>query len=759
VPAALNGVTVVDFGQYIAGPLTGMLLADQGAEVVHIDPPGGPRFDTPANTVWGRGKHSIQLDLQSAGGRRTAQTLIREADVVIENFRPGVMDRLDLGPDKSGAVNRGLVYCSLPGFGSRDPRASVPGWEIVVQAAAGVLPNAVGDPAVSAVPVSSVYAAFYGSVSVAMALIARQRDGLGQWIEVPLFDATLAAHGFRVQRIHAQPPLPEAPDDPMSGIHGWMGAYRCRDNRYVFFHPGNKHARRFVELLGAGRWDDDPQREARIRELFLGRTSAEWEALGEAMGTEVATFLTTAEWLHSPHARAAGLVVEIADPTRGPVLQPGVQVHLSRTPGSAGRASPRWESAVTAKAVRACTTAAAGRAAESAAAIGRTHPDGANRSPLAALDRIKVVELSILLAGPTCGRTLAEFGAEVVKIESPVGRDTPAAWIPSYRAFHVDVNRGKRSAIVNLKNPGGLELFWRLVADADVLVQNYRPGVLDQLGIGYEAVRARNPRVIYASINTYGPHGPWRARPGHEHLGQASSGMAERFGGDGVPAFQNVRAICDHGTGLMAAYAIGLALFERERSGQGQHVTAALAATGLVLQAPFAYDFPGRTWDEPRGPAALGSSVLQRLYRAQDGWFAVGCGAGQRDDLLRAAGLGSQQAVAAVQGTLEEAFAREPAAAWCQRLAAAGLGAHPMLSVTEVVKDESLRRYGLIVTRGHQELGEVDQLAPIARLSRTPTRIGAPSTPLGSDVRDIAAQYGLSEELPRLVEQGAVLLV
>ena len=748
----------MDFGQYIAGPLTGMLLADQGAEVIHIDPPGGPRFDTPANSVWGRGKRNTQLDLRSARGRRTAQTLVREADVVIENFRPGVMDRLDLGPDKSGAVNRGLVYCSLPGFGRHDPRASVPGWEIVVQAAAGVLPDAAGRPAVSAVPVSSVYAAFYGSVSIAMALIARQRDGLGQRIEVPLYDATLAAHGFRVQRIHAQPPLPEAPDDPTTGIHGWMGAYRCRDDRYVFFHPGNKHARRFVELLGASHWDEDRHREARIRELFLSRTSVEWEALGEAMGTEVATFLTTAEWLHHPHARAAGLTVEIADPTYGQMLQPGVQVHLSRTPGSAARASSRREPAPSAKALRAHTATAADPAAD-AGATRSTHPGGDNGSPLTALDGIKVVELSILLAGPTCGRTLAEFGAEVVKIESPAGRDTPAAWIPSYRAFHVDVNRGKRSAIVNLKTPGGLELFWRLVADADVLVQNYRPGVLDRLGIGYEAVQARNPRIVYASINTYGPHGPLRGRPGHEHLGQASSGMAERFGGDGVPAFQNVRAICDHGTGLMAAYAIALALFERERTGQGQHVTAALAATGVVLQAPFAYDFPGRTWHEPRGQAALGSSVLQRLYRADDGWFAVGGAAEQRADLLRAAGLDGQHAAATAQRALEEAFACEPAAAWCQRLAAAGLGAHPMLTVADVVKDESARKHGLIVTRRHQELGEVDQLAPIARLSRTPTRIGAPSTPPGSDVRDIVAQYGLSEELPQLVEQGAVVLV
>src|SRR5687767_4993136 len=119
---ALDGIRVIDFGQYIAGPLAAMLLADQGADVIRVDPPGGPRYDTPANATWNRGKRSIVLDLKDTANRDTARRLIESADVVVENFRPGVMDRLGLGPQAMTAANPRLIYCSLPGFASDDPR-------------------------------------------------------------------------------------------------------------------------------------------------------------------------------------------------------------------------------------------------------------------------------------------------------------------------------------------------------------------------------------------------------------------------------------------------------------------------------------------------------------------------------------------------------------------------------------------------------------------------------------------------------------
>ena len=199
----LAGVRVVDFGQYLAGPLLGMLLADQGADVVRVDPPGGPRWDTPVNAVLLRGRRNLTLDLHDERDRARAQTLVTSADVVIENFRPGVADRLGIGPSDGLARNPRLVHISLPGFGADDPRADVPGWEGVVMAATGayVVPEST-QPMFSALPLASVFAATEGALAVVGALIACERDGLGQHVEVPLFDALFdaGAAGMRMER-------------------------------------------------------------------------------------------------------------------------------------------------------------------------------------------------------------------------------------------------------------------------------------------------------------------------------------------------------------------------------------------------------------------------------------------------------------------------------------------------------------------------------------------------------------------------------
>jgi crotonobetainyl-CoA:carnitine CoA-transferase CaiB-like acyl-CoA transferase len=132
---ALDGVRVIDFGQYIAGPMTGMLLADQGADVVKVDPPGGPRWDSPANATYNRGKRSIVLDLKDSNDLESARRLVAGADILVENFRPGVMDRLGLGAETMLAANPGLVYCSMPGFAPDDPRRDIKAWEGVIGAA------------------------------------------------------------------------------------------------------------------------------------------------------------------------------------------------------------------------------------------------------------------------------------------------------------------------------------------------------------------------------------------------------------------------------------------------------------------------------------------------------------------------------------------------------------------------------------------------------------------------------------------------
>src|SRR5687768_3413785 len=200
MPGVLKDIRVIDFGQYIAGPMAAMLLGDHSADVIRIDPPGGPRWNTPANATWNRNKRSIVLDLKKDADRETARQLIASADVVIENFRPSVMDRLGVGAVAMTEANPRLIYCSLPGFGSDDPRAQVRAWEGVVGAATGAYrPSSVrpersdsgveggtARPVYTVIPYGSAYAAFLCAVTVAIALNERERSGLGQRVEIPL---------------------------------------------------------------------------------------------------------------------------------------------------------------------------------------------------------------------------------------------------------------------------------------------------------------------------------------------------------------------------------------------------------------------------------------------------------------------------------------------------------------------------------------------------------------------------------------------
>jgi crotonobetainyl-CoA:carnitine CoA-transferase CaiB-like acyl-CoA transferase len=309
---ALDGIRVIDFGQWLAGPLTALLLADQGAEVMHVDPPGGPRWQTPANATLQRGKQRLVLDLKTRADRAYAHTLIDSADVLIENFRPGVMDRLGLGWE---TVRRDrLIYCSLPGFASDDPRATMPAWEGVLAAATGTytsgatssIRDTLSQPAASAqeqprfnaLPLASEFGALAAAITIVMALIARERDGLGQRLEVPLFDAMFLAFGASGLLVNGAP-AGGRPADP------WSGTYQCRDGAMVLLNLATpRFVRRFLEATGIleawttkGYLEPDRlvhdsalwvQQRQELSALLRTRTAEEWDVLA----TEVLLPLT-----------------------------------------------------------------------------------------------------------------------------------------------------------------------------------------------------------------------------------------------------------------------------------------------------------------------------------------------------------------------------------------------------------------------------------------------------------------------------------
>lgn len=742
---ALDGIRVIDFGQWVAGPLCGMLLADQGADVVRVERPGGPAWDTPANRTWNRGKRSITLDLKAAADVAVAKKLIASADVVIENFRPGVMDRLGLGPAESLAANPRLIYCSIPGFASDDPRRGLRAWEGILGAAAATYRARLaggddGRPVYTAVPVSSVYGAFVGATSIAAALNARERDGAGQWVEVPMFDATFTAMGVVGQKVHDPSKV-----NPRGGA-GWVRQYRCKDGRWVMFHAANsRFIQQFVRAAGVEHWADeglldranfrsDPALEARLvelmSELFLTRTAQEWEDLVNAAGTPCAICRETDEWLDHPHARQSKMVIEVVDPVLGPMLQPGITPRLDVTPGAIRGPAPIPGADTEAlRAEAQGVTLAAARPAP---------PPGPLRG---ALEGVRVLDLCIILAGPTCGRTLAEFGADVIKVDAPQREGGVA--------FHTDVNRGKRSILLDLKSAEGQEVFWKLVDWADVVVQNYRAGALDRIGLGYEAVRRRKPDIIYASLNAYGHGGAWETRPGWEQLAQAATGMQMRFGGD-RPVLASF-PVNDYGTGILGAYGVLLALYHRARTGEGQQVRSALAYTAGLLQSPFFNRYEGKAWDEPRGQECLGSGPLHRMYGAADGWLFLAARPSDAVRVCEALGIESadEQSIAA-------RIAGDGVESWVARLNEAGLAAHAVLNVPALQADPWVAEHGLLITREHDGLGLVTTNGPAPRLQRNPVVPGAPASRPGADAESVLVTVGLGERLAHLRDVGVV---
>jgi crotonobetainyl-CoA:carnitine CoA-transferase CaiB-like acyl-CoA transferase len=282
--------------------------------------------------------------------------------------------------------------------------------------------------------------------------------------------------------------------------------------------------------------------------------------------------------------------------------------------------------------------------------------------------------------------------------------------------------------------------------------------MLARLGLCYEDVRQRKPDIIYASINAFGHIGPWAERPGHEQFAQATTGMQERFGGDGPPTIQP-NPINDYGTGFMGAYAVALALLHRQRTGEGQHVDTALAYTAMLHQSPFMQAYTGKRWDEPRGQDSLGSGPLHRAYQARDGWFFVGARQEDAPRLAAVHGLGDLTSLRgeALEQALETHFRTDTVAHWVERLTAAGIGAHRHIADLEtLMQDPWVTAHGLSLTREHDAMGLVTTCGPVPRLSRTPIRIGQPAPKPGADGPAILAEMGLGERLEGLIEAGVV---
>jgi len=690
----LDGVRVLDFGQYVAGPMAATLLADAGAEVTRIEPPGGPWFTDPGNAYLLRGRAATHvLDLKSAAGRSRALALAAEADVLIENFRPGVMARLGLDAGTCLGLNRGLVYCSLPGFSELDERAGLAGWEGVVMAAGGAYSRGgvTGEmPDFPSLPLASCFAAAITALSACAALIARERDGgLGQRVEIPLSDALLEGSGILTTRVEKQVPM-------RGGVFA-PGLYRSRDDQVMCFTSGVfRHLAGLARVSGNEAWIEDGSLDwaalrtdpeapaawrAKLVSLFATREADEWEALLRPAGIPIAKLRTTREWLREPAAAAAGCVVEQDDGTGRPLrtlrravdFEPAAPVPLS--PGFAG--------------------------------LPGAPP----------LTGTKVLDLCRVVAAPTVTRLLTDLGAEVIKVDIDPAEARSAYDEP---LFHVYLNRGKKGVILNLKTPGDRQRFDALVTDADMLVTNVSAGRLPGTGLSDDALRQLNPALVFTYLNLYGVTGPWAGFKGYAEIANCAIGVSSLTAGwatapSGAPPVNDPPwPYTDSMAGVLAAFGAVAALYDRGRRGQVYRVNTSLAQTALLEQMPFAVD--SADVDPFRGRDT--SSATYRIYQAADRPVFVAIAAGDLPEALRRLGAAAADDLGAriAAGPAEDCLR-----ALCFGRSAASLVETPAATMAP---GSFWARRGLRLERPSEDFGTVITQAPVARFARTPAVAG-----------------------------------
>lgn len=390
-----------------------------------------------------------------------------------------------------------------------------------------------------------------------------------------------------------------------------------------------------------------------------------------------------------------------------------------------------------------------------------------------ALSRFRVLDLSRVRAGPTCVRMLADFGADVIRVEPPPGVDPNEAMFAADRlgGDFQNLNRNKRSLTLNLKKPEGLAVFKQLLKDADVVVENWRPDVKQRLGLDYESLSAINPRIILASISGFGQSGPYAWRPGFDQIVQGMGGLMSVTGFPEQGPVRAGLAVADSSAGLYAALGIFIALLEREVSGKGQWVHTSLIHTMIAMM-----DFQAaRYLNEGDVPQQAGNdhptSSPMGLFEAADGRFNLGasgegnwrrfCVAIGQEAWLEDPDFANEKLRvkhrARLNAQIQALFRSQTVAHWVEILNRAGVPAGPVYSVPEMFDDPQVRHLGVVKAVGGAQQALRHVLTQPVRLERTAGEVVAPAPGWGEHTDEILGEIGYSDEQVRALRQQEVV--
>jgi formyl-CoA transferase len=389
------------------------------------------------------------------------------------------------------------------------------------------------------------------------------------------------------------------------------------------------------------------------------------------------------------------------------------------------------------------------------------------------LSGMRVLDICQVMAGPFCCMLLGDLGADVIKVEPPEGDQARRAMGFKLKGDDslgfLNMNRNKRSITLDLKSEAGRNVFFRLAETADVIVENYRPGAMKKLGVDYEAVRAVNPRVIYASISGFGQTGPWADRPGFDLIAQAASGIISVTGDPAGPPARAGVPVTDLGCSLFALYAILAAYIGRQATGRGQYIDASLYEAGIAFSI---WDI-SEYWGTGRVPHRLGTAnrmaAPYEAVRAKDGYFVIGanndrlwlrlCEVTNRPDLAanpsyktNADRLGNREALAV---DLESTFLTHDRDHWVSLLLEAGVPAGPISDYAEVFASDHSKAREMKMTVAHPVEGAVPNIGFPVKLMGTPQQIRRPPPLLGEHNGEIFAELGIAESERRLAAGAA----
>ncbi|HEY3798139.1 MAG TPA: CoA transferase [Caulobacteraceae bacterium] len=752
---AFAGLRVLDFSGFFAGAMAAMHLGDFGAEVIKVDPTSEERGRTePGYLAWNRNKTRLVLDLQKADDLAAAKALLADADVAIFDQAPGVLEALGLDGKTLTAMHPRLVHAWAPPYGETGRWSKLPPSHTLLSAITGIArrqPSYAGSP-VNLVSPQAFYAqANVLAAAIGAALFERAQSGLGQTVMVSgLHGASECVTGTVI----AGAPMMAIWGSPRGGAPSYR-LYQCADGEFFFLGAlfANFYMRALdaTEVLGEilahpefnGELDaalvlPGARITAELLEAkFRSKTRAEWMDILAAFDVPRGPVKTREAWLASETMAANRMRVELQHPELGTVTMPASSVKLSGTPAVAPQL---------------CKTAdkAPPRAATPAASKGA--------SPATPLQGVKVLDLGNVIAAPFAATILASFGAEVIKVESREG--DPFRMPPTFLSY----NRGKRGLALDMKHEEAVRVFLEMVAKADVVLDNFRFGVRERLGITYEQLKKVNPRIISLSVTGYGDDVARQTLPAFDPLLQAESGQQQAQGGYGNEPVMHQIPVNDITTAAMASFAVVGALLARERTGEGQEITTSLATTSVMAQIGQMVTYPGGPAPAMGAPDCIGVSALERFYECQDDWIAIACTTpASYTGLCEALGLaGDVKAALAepIDGPVATAIAaalkglsRDAALA---RLEAAGAPAVPCITGPESNTDAYLQENGYHETYEHAR-GMVTGAPGYAKFGRTQSSFQHAAPLLAEHSVAVLTDYGIApERIESLLEIEAV---